>query len=117
MVLSGYFGCYGADTPELVERELEVVGALAGVVGAQGRPVVVHSMSHDSVAVRSMREQAVPTMHTIDAVARSLELATTMAEDASRLVPGPVPAPTAESGKALDYLAGRDRLEIGRAHV
>ncbi len=110
VVLSGYFGCYGADTPELVERELEVVGALAGVVGAQGRPVVVHSMSHDSVAVRSMREQAVPTMHTIDAVARSLELATTMAEDASRLVPGPVPAPTAESGKALDYLAGRDRL-------
>jgi acyl-CoA synthetase (NDP forming) len=110
VVLSGYFGCYGADTPELVERELEVVGALAGVVGEQGRPVVVHSMSHDSVAVRSMREQAVPTMHTIDAVARSLELATTMAEDASRVVPGPVVAPTAESGKALDYLAGRERV-------
>jgi acyl-CoA synthetase (NDP forming) len=110
VVLSGYFGCYGADTPELVERELEVVGALAGVVGAQGRPVVVHSMSHDSVAVRSMREQAVPTMHTIDAVARSLELATTMAEDASRVVPRPVAAPTSESGKALDYLAGRDRI-------
>ncbi|GAA3680457.1 acetate--CoA ligase family protein [Nocardioides ginsengisoli] len=110
VVLSGYFGCYGADTPELVERELEVVGALAGVVGAQRRPVVVHSMSHDSVAVRSMREQAVPTMHTIDAVARSLELATTMAEDAARAVPGPVAEPTAESGKALDYLAGRDRV-------
>jgi acyl-CoA synthetase (NDP forming) len=110
VVLSGYFGCYGADTPELVERELEVVGALAGVVGEQGRPVVVHSMSHDSVAVRSMREQAVPTMHTIDAVARSLELATTMAEDASRVVPGPVVAPTAETGKALDYLAGRERV-------
>jgi acyl-CoA synthetase (NDP forming) len=110
VVLSGYFGCYGADTPELVERELEVVGALAGVVGAQRRPVVVHSMSHDSVAVRSMREQAVPTMHTIDAVARSLELATTMAEDAARAVPGPVAEPTAETGKALDYLAGRDRV-------
>jgi len=110
VVLSGYFGCYGADTPELVERELEVVGALAGVVAAHDRPVVVHSMSHDSVAVRSMREQAVPTMHTIDAVARSLELATTMAEDAERPVPPPVPAPTAETGKALDYLAGRDRV-------
>ncbi|GAB3853688.1 acetate--CoA ligase family protein [Nocardioides maradonensis] len=110
VVLSGYFGCYGADTPELVERELEVVGALAGVVGAHHRPVVVHSMSHDSVAVRSMREQAVPTMHTIDAVARSLELATTMAEDASRTLPGAVAEPTAETGKALAYLAGRDRL-------
>lgn len=110
VVLSGYFGCYGADTPELVERELEVVGALAGVVGAQQRPVLVHSMSHDSVAVRSMREQAVPTLHTIDAVARSLELATAMAEDASRTVPPQVAAPTAETGKALDYLAGRERV-------
>lgn len=110
VVLSGYFGCYGADTPELVERELEVVGALAGVVGAQQRPVLVHSMSHDSVAVRSMREQAVPTLHTIDAVARSLELATTMAEDAARMVPGAVAEPTAETGKALDYLAGRERV-------
>lgn len=110
VVLSGYFGCYGADTPELVERELEVVETLAGVVGAHARPVVVHSMSHDSVAVRSMRARAVPTLHTIDAVARSLELATTMAEDAGRPVPGPVTAPVAESGKALDYLAGRERV-------
>ncbi|TNM41198.1 acetate--CoA ligase family protein [Nocardioides albidus] len=110
VVLSGYFGCYGADTPALVERELEVVGALAGVVGAHGRPVVVHSMSHDSVAVRSMRQQAVPTLHTIDAVARSLELATTMAEDAARPLPGPVAPASADSGKALDYLAGRDRV-------
>lgn len=110
VVLSGYFGCYGADTPELVERELEVVEALAGVVGAHARPVVVHSMSHDSVAVRSMRARAVPTLHTIDAVARSLELATMMAEDAGRPVPGPVATPVAETGKALDYLAGRERV-------
>lgn len=110
VVLSGYFGCYGADTPELVERELEVVEALAGVVSAHARPVVVHSMSHDSVAVQSMRARAVPTLHTIDAVARSLELATTMAEDAGRPVPGPVAEPVAETGKALDYLAGRERV-------
>ncbi len=110
VVLSGYFGCYGADTPELVERELEVVESLAGAVGRHGRPAIVHSMSHDSIAVRSMRAQAVPTMHTIDAVARSLDLATTMAEDAGRPVPGPVPDPTAETGKAVDYLAGRDRV-------
>lgn len=110
VVLSGYFGCYGADTPELVGRELEVVETLAGVVGAHERPVVVHSMSHDSVAVRSMRARAVPTLHTIDAVARSLELATTMAEDAGRPVPGPVATPVAETGKALDYLAGRERV-------
>lgn len=110
VVLSGYFGCYGADTPALVERELGVVENLAGVVGAHDRPVLVHSMSHDSVAVRSMRARSVPTLHTIDAVARSLELATTMAEDAVRTAPAPVAPPYAETGKALDYLAARGRV-------
>lgn len=108
VVLSGYFGCYGDDAPELVERELEVVETLATAVETHARPVLVHSMSHDSVAVRSMRARSVPTMHTIDAVARSLDLATTMAEDASRAVPGPVSVATADSGKALDYLSGRE---------
>lgn len=111
VVLSGYFGCYGADTPELVERELEVVRTVAGAVDAHGRPVIVHSMSHDSVAVRSMRALSVPTMHTIDAVARSLDLATGMAEDvAAGPPPATVAAGTEGPAAALDYLAGRARL-------
>ena len=57
-----------------------------------------------------MRARSVPTLHTIDAVARSLELATPMAEDAGRAVPAPVPAPYAETGKALDYLTARRRV-------
>lgn len=109
VVMSGYFGCYGADTPELEERELEVVEALAGVTQAHGVPVVVHSMSHDSPAVRSMRAQAVPTLHTIDAVARSVELAARLAE-----TPGadlrPVTAAAEVAGEPADYLTGRELL-------
>lgn len=109
VVMSGYFGCYGADTPELEERELEVVQALAGVTRLHGVPVVVHSMSHDSPAVRSMRAQAVPTLHTIDAVARSVNLAARMAEDTGAPA-GSVAAAEAEVGEAADYLTGRALL-------
>jgi acyl-CoA synthetase (NDP forming) len=109
VVLSGYFGCYGDDTPELVERELEVVKTLADAVRVYGRPVVVHSMSHDSDAVQSMRAHAVPTLHTIDAVARSLALVTDLAELSSLPVPEVSPA-SAETGDALPYLEGRARI-------
>lgn len=108
VVLSGYFGCYGSDAPALADRELRVVEALAALQRRSGCPVVVHSMSHDSTAVRSMREQAVPTLHTIDAVARSLRLAT---EAGSPVDPetggGDQEAPGAGVGTALGYLAGR----------
>ncbi len=109
VVLSGYFGCYGADTPELLARELEVVESLAGAVTSHRRPVVVHSMSHDSEAVRSMRAQAVPTLHTIDAVARSLGLAASVAEHAGAPLGRPE-APDGEVGASADYLRGRELL-------
>lgn len=107
VVLSGYFGSYGADTPALEQRELEVVETLADSTRTHGLPVVVHSMSHDSVAVRSMRASAVPTLHTIDAVARSVDLATRMAEAAALPAPGPVAASTVTVGEAADYLTAR----------
>jgi acyl-CoA synthetase (NDP forming) len=112
VVLSGYFGCYGAETPTLADRELEVIETLGGTVRRHGRPVLVHSMSHDSVAVRAMREKAVPTLHTIDAVARSLGLAADLAVPPRGLGAGP-DGPSADLALAApaDYLTGRDRLE------
>lgn len=107
VVMSGYFGCYGADTPALEERELQVVETLADASRVHGLPVIVHSMSHDSAAVRSMRAQAVPTLHTIDSVARSIHLAGGLAEAAALPPPGWAAASTAEVGEAVDYLAGR----------
>ena len=109
VVLSGYFGCYGFDTPTLVDRELEVVAGLAESVRLHRRPVVVHSMSYGSDAVRHLRLQAVPTLPTIDAVARALAQAIAMSaaepSGAAQTI-----GPPAEAGQPLDYLAGRDRL-------
>ncbi|MGN6723179.1 MAG: acetate--CoA ligase family protein [Marmoricola sp.] len=105
VVLSGYFGCYGADTPELVERELEVVAAVGEVVWDQRRPVLVHSMSQDSAAVQAMRALAVPTLHTIDATARSLGLAARMGEQTGAALAAVEVG--AEVGETVPYLAGR----------
>jgi acyl-CoA synthetase (NDP forming) len=90
VVMSGYFGCYGDDTPALEERELEVVVSLADSVVRHRRPAVVHSMSHDSTAVQSLRAHLVPALHTIDAVARSLAHAADLGERRTpvELVPG-----------------------------
>ncbi|MDO5711912.1 MAG: CoA-binding protein, partial [Micrococcales bacterium] len=54
VVLSGYFGCYGSDTPALNDRELDVVTRLAESMRRHERPVVVHSMSLDSDTVRHL---------------------------------------------------------------
>ncbi|MGW5415628.1 acetate--CoA ligase family protein [Actinomadura geliboluensis] len=113
VVLSGYFGCYGADTPTLVERELEVAASLGLSAAEHGRPVIAHSMSHDSQAVRELRARSVPALFTIDAVARSLGLAVELVrsappEDAAG--PAAPAAPLGGAGEALPYLAGRDLL-------
>lgn len=109
VVLSGYFGSYGSDTPALLERELSVVAGLADSVRTHGRPVVVHSMSHDSTAVRHMRAQSVPTLHTIDAAARSIAQAADLHDRAGHST-GAVAPGGAQVGEALGYLAARGEL-------
>lgn len=113
VVLSGYFGCYGDDSPTLAQRELSVVNTLGSAVRQYGAPVVVHSMSHDSAAVREMRARDVPTMHTIDAVARSLDLVADIA--AGPDLPGPLVTASDEQvtlggDVSMNYLDARELL-------
>ncbi len=111
VVLSGYFGTYGLETPELADREMDVVDTLADAVRSHARPVVVHSLSHDSPAVRSMRAKAVPTLHTIDGVARSLALAVQLSKDRpADGADGDVMPSDATVGTAIGYLAARDLI-------
>lgn len=108
VVLSGYFGTYGLDTPALVDRELEVVESLAGAVRSHRRPVIVHSMSHDSPAVQSMRAKAVPTLHTIDGVARSLGQAAELSERRQLDGTAPVAPSDATVGESVAYVPARN---------
>lgn len=115
VVLSGYFGCYGADTAELAERELQVVSALADSAETHELPVVTHSLSNDSAAVGAMRACGLPTMDTIDAVSHSLALATDLAQRQSLRLGEPavdsaVPAGQGVARAAHGYLSARARL-------
>lgn len=66
VVLSGYLGCYGEDTPSIEPAELEVVDRLGRIVEQTHAPLVVHSMSAGSRAVSRMWEHDIPAFGGIE---------------------------------------------------
>ncbi|MFI6597550.1 acetate--CoA ligase family protein [Nonomuraea sp. NPDC050536] len=104
VVLTGYFASYGADTPALARAELDVVAALGDLVRRHGRPVVVHSMTRDSAAVRALRERGIPVYATIDQVGWALARPSPVAP-ARSAPPGP-----ASPGRGWGYLEARHLL-------
>ncbi|WP_157252101.1 acetate--CoA ligase family protein [Nonomuraea typhae] len=104
VLLTGYFGSYGADAPSLAGRELAVVDTLGELVRRHRRPVVVHSMCRDSAAVRALREHGLPTYATIEQSTRSLGLAAVLAARSPQAFV-PVAASRAEVGGG--YLGAR----------
>ncbi|RZQ62008.1 acetate--CoA ligase family protein [Amycolatopsis suaedae] len=107
VLLTGYFGSYGTDTPELGELELAVADDIGAVVAETGVPVVVHSMGPaGSPAVRALRARGVPVYGTVDAALSALAAAVRLA--AGR---GAVPPPVPEPRRPLPgggYLAARE---------
>ncbi|WP_051166067.1 acetate--CoA ligase family protein [Amycolatopsis orientalis] len=72
VVLSGYLGCYGEDTPGLGDAELAVIDRLGRCAD---KPIVVHSMSEASAAVTRLRKHRIPVFDTIDAAVGALSRA------------------------------------------
>ncbi|MGW0829320.1 acetate--CoA ligase family protein [Streptomyces prunicolor] len=74
IVLSGYLGCYGEDSPSLVDAESAVIDRLGRRrrTDAAHVPLIVHSMSAASPAVARLREHRVPVFDTIDAALGAL---------------------------------------------
>ncbi|MBK3565383.1 acetate--CoA ligase family protein [Streptomyces sp. MBT62] len=89
VVLSGYLGCYGEDSPSLVDAESAVIDRLGHRhrTDAARVPLIVHSMSAASPAIARLREHRVPVFDTIDAALGALG-------HVSRLGRQPRPAPT-----------------------
>lgn len=85
VVLSGYFGCYGEDVPDLIDRELAVVDRLGGLVAEAKKPVIVHSMSASSPVVTRLWELGVPVCTSIEAAMRVLARADFYAAHSGRL--------------------------------
>lgn len=72
VVLSGYLGCYGEDTPSIADRELQVIDRLGAIVGERHLPLVVHTMSAGSRAVDRLWEHGVPAFGAIEAATGAL---------------------------------------------
>ncbi|MET4611619.1 acyl-CoA synthetase (NDP forming) [Rhodococcus sp. PvR044] len=72
VVLTGYFGTYGADTPSLSGREIEVARSMGDSVSANGKPLIAHTMVEGNPTTEALHANAIPTYSAIDSAVRSL---------------------------------------------
>ncbi|RLV57416.1 CoA-binding protein [Aeromicrobium phragmitis] len=107
VLVSGYLGCYGEDSPPILERELAVVDRLGVLADSSHVPMLVHSMSAGSRAVTRMWEHHIPAFDTVDAALRAAAGVARLAAEPGRdlKVPQAVPASVGEG-----YWAARDLL-------
>ncbi|MFQ4149675.1 acetate--CoA ligase family protein [Arthrobacter sp. LAPM80] len=108
VVLSGYLGCYGEDTPSMEDRELEVVDRMGSIVARTGLSLVVHSMSAGSAAVTRLWERGVPTFNGIEFAMRTLASAAALAATPGRKLATPV---RSDDTPRPGYWAARGLLE------
>ena len=66
VLMSGYFGAYGGDSPERAEEELDVSVRIGSASAESGLPVVVHSMDARSAAADKLRSVNVPVFGRIE---------------------------------------------------
>ncbi|MFF4845470.1 acetate--CoA ligase family protein [Streptomyces collinus] len=92
VLLSGYFGRYGLDSPALAPAEQQVAAELARVVRDHGRPLVLHSMGADGDTARLLREAGVPVFPTVEAATEALACAAELRARPGRAVEPVVPA-------------------------
>lgn len=107
VLVSGYLGCYGEDTPSLVDAELSVVDRLGALVDRCDVPLVVHTMSAGSAAVDRMWEHHIPTYGTVEQAVGSLARALALQAHPGRPVARVAPR---DLGVADGYWAARDTL-------
>lgn len=107
VLLTGYFGRYGLDSPALEEAECQVARELARAARENGRPLVVHTMGTESQAARALRAAGVAVFPTVEAAVDALAAAAAL-----RARPGrpPVPAGSADITVAPGYWPARTLL-------
>lgn len=117
VVLSGYFGSYGEDTPSLESAEVAVASRICALAREAGVSVVVHSMRVESAAVRALRAGGVPVQHTIERAVAALGHATRLGATSHGVV---LHEATTAVPFEPGYLAARELLsfvDFPRAHA
>lgn len=72
VLLTGYFGGYSTQVSALAALESAAAAAMADVVSAQGKPVVVHTIHPHGPTGRSLRAAGVPVHRDVDRAAAVL---------------------------------------------
>jgi acetate---CoA ligase (ADP-forming) len=107
VLVTGYFGGYGAYSADLGDDEVDVARALARSAAEPGRTLVVHTMYPDTPAARELAAGGVPLYDAVERAVVALARATGRRPPAG--VP-PLPPPEAPLVSA-DYAAARRVLE------
>ena len=90
VLLTGYFGGYGVDTPELGREEIAAARDLAAAAVETNGVLAVHTAYADSAAAGVLRREGVPVYADVESAVAALAL---LASEAEREPPSP---PTAE---------------------
>ncbi len=72
VVMTGYFGCYAEDVPDLAHREREIAEDLGGIAREHDKPLLVHSMAGSGPTLDALWHSGVPTFTDIRATLRCL---------------------------------------------
>lgn len=74
VMITGYFGGYGGYGDALAAGEIETAHEMARIAKAHGKPVMVHTMNHDSEAARVLAESGLPVFAAAEDAARTLAI-------------------------------------------
>jgi acetate---CoA ligase (ADP-forming) len=113
VLLTGYFGGYGVDTPELADEEVAASQALAVAAVETGGTLVVHTSYPESGAAAALRSGGVPVYGDVESAVAALALLVEQAEAHDRPAPATVelaqlepPAPGYAGARAFVAAAG-----------
>jgi acyl-CoA synthetase (NDP forming) len=112
VLLTGYFGGYGVDTPELADEETAAARSLTAAVAETGGVLVVHSTYAASPAAAALREGRVPVYGDVESAVAALALLADRGEEERaapadlELEPFARPAPGYAAARAFLAAAG-----------
>ena len=96
VLLTGYFGGYGVDTPALADEELAAAGSLADAAAETGGTLVVHTTYAASPTAAALRRGGVPVYGDVESAVAALALLAGRAPAGEPLTPADVDLPPLE---------------------
>ena len=108
VLLTGFFGGYSVKSEELGHRELAAAALMADARDGRGRPLLVHSMHHQTKPNHALRQREIPVFAAAEDAVEALARAVRWRNLPSEPLPPPPPAAPVATD---DYWSARTLLE------